>query len=85
MNKEMAISVIESCSGFTDETTCAGEAWEYIRSYMAQLEEALKTIEFGYEQRVLAPLMNGTFQMVPHLLERQRMREIAAQALSKEV
>lgn len=34
MNLEDAISVIDSCSGFTDPNTPAGEAWEVVQSFL---------------------------------------------------
>jgi hypothetical protein len=36
MDLNTAIGVIESCSGFTDESTMAGEAWEVILQYLRQ-------------------------------------------------
>ena len=45
------------------------------------LKDALLTIAAGYEQRNIAPRMNGTHQSGPHLIDRKRMMEIAREAL----
>ena len=45
------------------------------------MKEALLTIAAGYEQRNIAPRMNGTHQSGPHLIDRKRMMEIARDAL----
>ena len=34
MDLNTAIEVIESCTGFTDESTPAGEAWAVVLSYL---------------------------------------------------
>lgn len=31
---DAAISVIESCNGFTDETSAVGEAWQIVKKYL---------------------------------------------------
>lgn len=41
MKTKEAISIIESCAGFSDETSPAGEAWMVI---MSELEEARNLI-----------------------------------------
>lgn len=45
------------------------------------LKDALLTIASGYEQRNIAPRMNGTHQSGPHLIDRKRMMEIAKDVL----
>jgi hypothetical protein len=38
MNKEQAINIISKCGGFSDSTSNAGEAWEYIQNYIEKIE-----------------------------------------------
>lgn len=45
------------------------------------MKDALLAIAAGYEQRNIAPLMNGTHQSGPHLIDRKRMMEIAKDVL----
>ena len=45
------------------------------------MKAALLTIASGYEQRNIAPRMNGTHQSGPHLIDRKRMMEIARETV----
>jgi folate-dependent tRNA-U54 methylase TrmFO/GidA len=48
MNIQTAISIIESCAGFDDESTPAGEAWAVVRTALAQpAPEPLKDEEIS--------------------------------------
>jgi hypothetical protein len=41
MNKERAISTIDKCSGFSEETSSVGEAWKFVQDYIERLEESM--------------------------------------------
>ena len=50
----------------------------------ARIEKALDVIQSGFEYINGDPKMDGTFEQHPHLINRQRMMEIAREALGDE-
>jgi len=65
----------------SEQDTAVVAAGVQARADIAKLKDSLLTIANGYEQRNIAPFMNGTNQSGPHLIDRKRMMEIAKEAL----
>ena len=73
-----------SLMGGTDMFECEDGGYvlfSEVEHEIISLKNALLTIAAGYEQRNIAPRMNGTHQSGPHLIDRKRMMEIARETI----
>ena len=68
----------------TDRPSPHGQAWDEAwrqRQMKRKYRDALETIARGVEYRNAAPKMDGTFDKHPCLMSRNRMKELAHEAV----